>query len=147
MITLTAQMSDASTIAATFNDDGTFAYASSFVMQPDGFYFPGLSMSETTPLASAAREGTTLFFRIGAASWPAPPYGQDYQEFRIDTITRQGRECFIGDGSTVVHCRSIVTADFVTTAPESHQVPMLPGGWMMALFLLLVAARMVAVKP
>jgi len=126
MITLQAQMDDGSIVDAIFNDDGTFTYSSEFRLQIDGFYFPGLTIFQSTPLASAAVESATLYFRIGAASWPQLPYGHDYQEFKIDMWTRQGQECYIDDGSTVVHCRQIVSADLETTAPPVNQVP-LPG--------------------
>jgi len=141
MITLTAQMSDASTITATYNDNGTFAYSSSFVLQVTGFYFPGMTISHDTPIASAVMEGTRLVFRLGASTDPVLPYGQDFQKFEIDTFTRQGQECFTEDGQTITHCRSIVSADLSTTAPESHQVP-IPGWALIVLGVMLVAARM-----
>jgi hypothetical protein len=125
MTALTAHMIDGSTITARVGDDGTWEYDSSFVLQTDGFYQPGMTINQNTPTASVAMEGTAIVFRMGASSDPVFPYGQDFQKFEIDTFTRAGRECFTEDHTTVTHCRVIVSADLEMTAPV-NQVP-LPG--------------------
>ena len=126
MITLTATMIDGSLVTGTLRDDGTFDYLSLHVIQIDGYRFPGLAMTETTPLSSAVVEGTHLVFRIGATGTPPFPHPQDFQWFDLDTWTRKGQECFVEDHQTAVHCRAIVSVDLTTTAPVSQQVP-LPG--------------------
>jgi hypothetical protein len=125
MTALTAHMIDGSTITARIGDDGTWEYDSSFVLQTDGFYFPGMTINQNTPTASVAMEGASVVFRMGASSNPVPPVSYDFQWFTIDTFSREGKECFIEDSQTVTHCRVIVSADLEMTAPV-NQVP-LPG--------------------
>lgn len=144
MTTLTAHMIDGSTITAHVGDDGTWDYDSSFVLQTDGFYQPGMTINQNTPAASVATEGTAIVFRMGSTNDPVFPYGQDFQKFEIDTFTRAGRECFTEDHTTVTHCRVIVSADLHIT-PVAQAVP-IPGWAGIVAFCLIIGVGIGAIR-
>lgn len=111
-----------------FEPSTTFTYVSEFKAQPSGFFFPGLTMTDLTPSASAAIEGGDLVMRIGASTLPPLPFGNDYQEFRLRPDLT-GQECFIEDRTTVSQCRQIASAtvdiDHVQPVPVPPAVGLL----------------------
>lgn len=131
MITLyvvAATMSDGSILNASAYIQGPtpeFTYSSSFKTQPNGFLFPGLTITEESPLVSVALEGVDLVFRVGSTHFTKLPYGQDFQEFRINILNSSGQECFIEDNTTQVHCRSVVDATVIQD-PAAPPVPLMP---------------------